>query len=144
MNIDKHAPLNGRKEIVIAAPIERVWAALTDIERWPEWQPDVSAAKLEGPLSVGAIFRWKAKGLNITSVIRELEQPRRIGWTGDSIGMKAIHLWSLEPEGNSTRVVTEESLSGWFARVMKLLDASFLDKSLSGSLNVLKARAERA
>jgi uncharacterized protein YndB with AHSA1/START domain len=142
MIIDQNAPLKARKEIVINAPADRVWSTLTDISNWSAWQPDVTAAKLDGNLSVGAVFRWKAKGLNITSVIREIETPMRIGWTGDSIGMQAVHLWKLEPLGNDTRVITEESLSGWFPRLLKIFVPSFLDDSLSGSLNVLKNHAE--
>lgn len=56
MNIDKNAPLNARKEVIIAAPLEKVCAVLTEIERWSEWQPDVSSAKLEGNLAVGTIL----------------------------------------------------------------------------------------
>lgn len=142
MIIDPNAPLKAHKEIVIQAPPDTVWNALTDIPQWPGWQPDVTAAKLEGDLSVGSVFHWKAKGLNITSVIREIESQNRIGWTGDSIGMQAVHLWKLEPLGNDTRVITEESLSGWFPRLLKIFVPSFLDDSLSGSLNVLKNHAE--
>jgi uncharacterized protein YndB with AHSA1/START domain len=142
MIIDQNAPLKARKEIVIQASSDTVWSALTNISQWPGWQPDVSAAKLDGDLSVGSVFHWKAKGLNITSVIREIDSQNSIGWTGDSIGMQAVHLWKLEPLGNETRVITEESLSGWFPRLLKIFVPSFLDDSLSGSLNVLKKHAE--
>lgn len=143
MNIDNSAPLKARKEIVIAAPLETVWALLTDIERWPQWQPDVSSARLEGALAVGTVFRWKAKGLGIVSTVQALEQGRCIGWTGNSVGMRAVHIWTLEPQGDGVRVATEESLSGWLAQTMKIFDPNFLEKSLEGSLQVLKARAER-
>ena len=143
MNIDKNAPLQARKEIEIDAPFEKVWAVLTGIDRWPEWQPDVSSATLEGDLAVGSVFRWKAKGMNITSLLQVLEPKRRVGWTGRSLGMNAIHVWVLDPRGEGTRVVTEESLSGWFPRVLKIFDSHFLEKSLMRSLQVLKARVER-
>jgi len=143
MHIDQHAPMTARKETFIAAPPGTVWAVLTDIDRWPEWQPDVTSAKLEGDLAVGTTLRWKAKGLGINSTIRELEPGRRIGWTGDSIGMRAIHLWTFEPQEGGTRVITEESLSGWFSRILKLFDQTFLEKSLAGSLQVLKTQAEQ-
>ncbi len=143
MNIDDSAPLKARKEIVIGAPFETVWALLTDIERWPQWQPDVSSARLEGELAVGAVFRWKAKGLGIASKVQALEQGRCIGWTGNSVGMRAVHIWTLEPQGEGVRVATEESLSGWLAQIMKIFDPNFLEKSLESSLQVLKARAER-
>ncbi len=143
MHIDQNAPMTARKEIFIAAPVENVWGVQTDISRWPEWQPDVTSAKLEGDLAVGATFRWKAKGLSINSSIQELEPGRRIGWTGDSIGMQAIHIWTFEPQEDGTRVITEESLSGWFPRILKLFDSTFLEKSLAGSLQVLKTRVEQ-
>ena len=41
---------------------------------------------------------------------------------------------------NGANVVTEESLSGWLARLMKFSDAQFLKKSLEGSLKILKAK----
>jgi len=143
MNIDQSAPLKARKEVVVAAPLTKVWTVLTEIDSWSEWQPDVSFAKLEGKLAVGAIFRWKAKGLDITSTVQQLEPRRRISWTGRSIGMKAIHIWILKPQDNDTRVITEESLSGWFPQILKIFDRTFLEKSLIRSLQVLKSQAER-
>jgi uncharacterized protein YndB with AHSA1/START domain len=142
MKIDTNAPLKARKEIVIQASPDEVWSTLTDISKWPGWQPDITSAILEGDLSVGTVFRWKAKGLNITSVIREIETQKRIGWTGDSLGMQAVHLWKLEPLENDTRVITEETLSGWFPRFLKFFTPNFLEDSLSGSLNVLKNHTE--
>jgi uncharacterized protein YndB with AHSA1/START domain len=142
MEINREAPLNSRKEIVISATLDTVWSVLTDVKRWPEWQPDVAFARLDHNLGVGAVFRWKAKGFNITSTIQEFEPGRRIGWTGDSTGMKAIHIWSFEANDTGTRVITEESLSGWLPRVLRIFDSKFLEKSLARSLQVLKAQAE--
>lgn len=143
MNIDQNAPMTARKDIFIASPLEKVWAVLTDINRWPEWQPDVSSAKLEGNLTVGTIFRWNAKGFSITSTIKELKLGQRIGWTGSSLGMKAAHIWILEQQGNGTRVIIEESLSSWFPRILKIFDPTFLEKSLDKLLQALKIRAEQ-
>ncbi|MFN8528901.1 MAG: SRPBCC family protein [Anaerolineae bacterium] len=46
-----------RKKTLIAAPIEKVWAVQSDIDRWADWQPDVASAKLEGTLAAGTGFR---------------------------------------------------------------------------------------
>jgi uncharacterized protein YndB with AHSA1/START domain len=143
MNIDQNAPLAARREIFINMPPEKVWAVLADIAHWPEWQTDIASVKLEGEVRPGTVFRWKASGLNITSTLRDVEAPRRIGWTGDSLGMKAIHNWTFEAQESGTRAITEESLSGWLARLLKLFDAHFLEKSLEKSLIILKNRAEK-
>lgn len=144
MNIDQSAPLKAQKSIEISAPVNTVWALLADIPDWPKWQPDVTTAEIEGELAVGSIFRWKAAGLNITSTLQEVQPDQQIGWTGKSVGMQAVHHWTLESIENGTRVSTEESLNGWFARLLKFFDTHFLEKSLANSLNVLKKRAEQA
>lgn len=143
MNIDHQAALQARKEINIDAPVETVWAAITDIDRWSNWQPTVSFSKLDGNLEVGVTFKWKAMGLNILSVIQELEPPGKIAWTGKSLGMRAIHIWNFTAAEKHTQVTTLESLSGWFPKLLKLFDPDFLGKSLSNSLQILKAEAER-
>lgn len=142
MKIDNNAPLHAEKDILIFAPIERVWSELTNIDQWPGWQPDVTASRLEGGLAAGSMFFWKAKGLDIRSTIQILEPVERIGWTGNSLGMRAIHIWTFEKRENSTFVKTEESLSGWFPRILKFFDPKFLEKSLQNSLQVLKTHAE--
>ncbi len=140
--IDTQAPLFARKTIVIEAPVDIVWNVQTNIEKWPQWQPDVTAAALDEALTAGATFRWKAKGLKIVSTLHTVEPQRQIGWTGDALGMFAIHNWTFEAQNLGTRVSTEESLSGWLVRLLKIFDPQFLDKSLEASLQTLKAQAE--
>lgn len=142
MKVDQNAPMTARNEVTIEAPAQRVWSTLTEIDRWPEWQSAVSSAQLEGPLAVGSRFVWKANGLKIASCIEDLEPSRRIGWTGKALGMNAIHTWKTEPQDRGTRVLSEESMSGWFIRLIGIFDRDFLSKSLAAALQELKARAE--
>ena len=142
MKIDYNAPLYAEKDILISAPLEKVWSEITDIDHWTKWQPDVTSSRLDGTLERGTMFYWKAKGLNITSTIRILEPMQSIGWTGRSLGMQAIHIWTFETRTDGTYVKTEESLSGWFPRILNFFDQNFLKKSLQGSLQVLKTHVE--
>jgi uncharacterized protein YndB with AHSA1/START domain len=144
ITIDSNAPLQARKQILINAPLEKVWALESDIDHWPDWQPDVSQAVLEGPLTPGSVFRWRAKGLRITSKLQEVEAPCRISWTGDSLGSKAIHVWDFEARDSGTLVTCEESLSGWFASLVSKFQPEFLAKEMEKSLQILKAQAERS
>jgi hypothetical protein len=122
--------------------VEYVWQIQTDIENWSKWQPDITSTKLDGDLKAGTTFRWKAKGLNIVSTLHTVKLHRQIGWTGISPGMFAVHNWTFEARGEATLVTTEESLSGWLTRLMKLFDPDFLEKSLETSLQILKTRSE--
>lgn len=42
-----------RTSIEIEAPIERVWAAVADVERQTEWMPDLKAIRLTTPPPIG-------------------------------------------------------------------------------------------
>lgn len=142
MKIDAKAPLKAKKDIIIDAPVETVWAVQSDIESWPQWQKEVSYTELQGKLAKGTVFNWKAMGLRITSELQEVIENKVIGWSGKSIGMNAIHIWYFEKHGNSTRVITEESLSGWLPMIIKIVKSHFLEQSLLKALQTLKDQVE--
>jgi len=143
MKVDLNAPLVARREIFIDAPIEAVWRILSDIPRWPAWQPDITSMRLEGDLQPGAVFRWKALGSTLSAQLQAVEPPRQIGWISHTAGMKSTHIYMLEAHGARTRVVTEESLAGWVPRVHKALTPHFLEDLLQSSLERLKQQVER-
>jgi uncharacterized protein YndB with AHSA1/START domain len=58
--INEDAPAVGASEIEIAAAPETVWEVLTDIDRWPTWNPDIKSRSLQGGVAEGSVFRWKA------------------------------------------------------------------------------------
>ena len=110
--VNERAPVVGSSEIEIASPPQAVWDVLTAFERWPSWNPDVKSMSVRGGVAVGSQFRWKSGPGTITSTIRRVEPPRLIAWTGRTLGIKAIHVWTLEPRDDNTFVRTEESLEG--------------------------------
>jgi uncharacterized protein YndB with AHSA1/START domain len=108
----RDAPVITRDEIVIRAPIETIWEIQTNVDDWPSWQPDVDGAESEGPLEVGSVFRWQTAGLDITSTVEEVDAPRRIVWGGPAQGIVAVHVWTLETQGDGVVVRTAESWEG--------------------------------
>jgi uncharacterized protein YndB with AHSA1/START domain len=142
VDVDRTAPAIARSETEIAAPPERVWELVTDIDRWPDWNPDIDSAALEGPLAPGTTFRWKAGPGSIVSTLRHVDPPREIGWTGKTMGIAGVHVYRLEPSGTGTRVVSEESWAGFPARLMRRRTRRTLLTSLETGLRHLKAAAE--
>jgi hypothetical protein len=82
-------------------------------------------------------------GINITSKLEIVKENTIIGWSGKSIGMHAIHIWKFEIQSKQTKVITEESLSGWLPRIIKFFNPDFLNQSLTEALSVLKHQAEK-
>jgi hypothetical protein len=85
---------------------------LTNINQWASWQQDISAPYLQGKPSAGSIFTWKTGGAKITSMLHTVEPYCKFCWTGKTLGMFAIHNWTLRANGNQTEVVADESMQG--------------------------------
>ena len=142
MRINPQASLIAHQEIFIQAPPEVVWKIHTDINAWSQWQPGITRANLEGPPAVGSIFQFKSGGLIISATIQMVEPNQRIGWTGQTLGTQASHVWTLTPHQNGTLLTTDESMEGWLINLLKLIVPKFLERSLETWLQSLKSKAE--
>ena len=140
--IDRKAPAIARGSIQIEASPETVWDIVSDIERWPEWNPDVTDAELHGSLAAGGTFTWKAGPGKIRSSLSEVDAPRRIAWTGKTLGISAVHTWVIEPTENGVELTTEESWSGLPVRLFPGSSQRTLDKAVSTGLHAAKQAAE--
>ena len=69
--------------------------------------------------------------------------PELIAWTGATFGIKAKHVYRLEPRNGVTLVHTEESYEGGVTRLLRGSLQKTLDKALSDGLRYLKAETER-
>ena len=143
MEVDHNAPAVVRAETVVAEPPDAVWRLISDIDSWPAWNPDVRSARLEGELAPGSTFRWKAGPGTIVSTLRSVEPEREIGWSGRTMGIDALHVYRLEPVGDGTRVVSEESWAGLPVRLLRARMRRTLERSLRTGLEHLEAAARR-
>lgn len=141
--INTAAPVVAVDEIEIEAPPEAVWDVLTDFEAWPAWNRDVKSMAIDGDVSAGTVFRWKAGPSTITSTIRRVERPQLIAWTGKTLGVRAIHFWHLAPRDGQALVRTEESYQGLLARVFSGRLRKTLETALADGLADLKSEVER-
>ena len=143
MEINRKAPVNAEGKIEIGADAETVWKVLAAIDSWPSWNPDVKSVSLAGSLAKGTTFRWKAGPGRIVSVIQNVKRERLLAWTGRTLGIRAIHVWRLEPGGGGTFVTTEESWEGLIVRLFRRAMQKSLERAISSGLMHLKAEAER-
>ena len=141
--VDKGAPVYATSEIDIAASPEIVWDVMSAIDDWPQWNPDVKEARLEGPVAEGSTFRWKAGPGRIRSTLVVVDPPRAIGWTGTTLGIRAGHVWGLEPKDRGCAVTTEESWDGPLVRLFRRWSQRTVEKALRDGLAHLRSEAER-
>lgn len=146
VEIDQTAPVITRDDIVIHAPLARVWRIQTDVESWPAWQPSVSSAVKQTPgrLRPGSSWVWSTEGLDdITSTVQQVQPHRRIVWGGPAQGITAVHVWTFTQAKDGVHVHTEESWTGdpVTAHTDDLQDA--LDHSLDQWLHHLKQQSEK-
>jgi len=144
--INEIAPVKSKNQIEIRSSIETVWKILTDIRNWPKWQKAVTKTIVDEDIEdikEGTTFKWKANGILFKSKIHTSKPNAEFGWTGTTIGAKAIHNWTfLKKDDNTTIVIVEESLQGVFPTLFRQYFQNNLDKSVLTNLIELKEASE--
>ena len=108
-------------EIVIPAPPEEIWAALTDPLGYPEWNPIF--VYVEGEYREGAEMSYRmrdhrGKVTDVKSKVVKLVEPQVLNQFGGLRGVLTFdHTWQLESMDEGTRVIQHEEYRGigvWF------------------------------
>jgi hypothetical protein len=55
--IDGDAPVRARHETDISAPLDTVWRLHADVNAWPAWQTDITAAHIDGAFPARRLLR---------------------------------------------------------------------------------------
>jgi len=129
-------------QLLIKAPVERVWQLLVDVDRWPSWNHSVESAILEGAVASGSVFVWKSQGFTVRSTIQTVEPRHRLTWTGAAFGTRAFHSWEFEVVDGGVLVTTAETFDGWLPWLLRAMMQRKLDDTLPGWLASLKVAAE--
>ena len=132
--------------ITIAAPAERVFAIMSDVERWHEWTPSItSVVRLdEGPFRVGSSARVRQPKLP-TAVWRvtDLQPNRSFGWTAGARGLLTIANHQILPRpGGGVTVRLSIRQTGLLAPIVNLLYAGLTRRYLNLEVHGLKRRCE--
>ena len=97
-----------RREILLDAPREEVWEALTDPERLEDW----FANEVELELRPGgdASFRW-SNGEERYATVREVEPAERLAfdWADD----EGVVEFTLADAADGTRLIVVETAPAW-------------------------------
>jgi len=142
IGINSGAPVVCCRSIQIDTDIRNVWSTLTDINRWSSWQKDIKKSSMDTSLALQTSFIWFSGGARIRSTVHTLEPFKSFGWTGRSLGVFAIHNWTLRKENGTTRVLVEESMEGTLARLLSKSLRNKLEQGMQTWLELLKTECE--
>ncbi len=102
-----------RREIVIDAPIERVWEALTSAEQMSQWFGDSAEIDLRpgGRARIG----WTEFDAMTDCIVEVVDRPTRFSFRWDALKDTPLEVastlveFTLVPEGDGTRLTLLES-----------------------------------
>jgi len=140
--INHSAPVKCSKSISINAAKEKVWTLVTNIDNWADWQTDISDSRLNGELKPHARFQWKSGGAKIHSTLHTMEPHTYFGWTGRTLGLLAIHNWTLSEKDGLTEIIVDESMEGFMAGLLKKSLNRSLEKGMQTWLDLIKKECE--
>ena len=139
---NKKAPVRCTRSITVGADSEKIWTLLSNINDWAGWQTEITDPKLHGELKPHATFQWKSGGTKIHSTLHTVEPFLYLGWTGNTLGIKAIHNWTLNETDGETKVTVDESMEGLLAIIFRKSLNRSLEKSLQKWLDMIKDECE--
>jgi len=97
-------------EVVVDTPPDKLWRAITDLRRWPEWDAGLEAIELQGELAPGGRYTLKPRGGPAVSMsVEAMERPGRfVDLTHLPLAtMRGTHEFRAEPGGTRIRMIVE-------------------------------------
>ena len=116
------------RSVVVPAPVEDVWDALTDPHRLEDWFADeIDADGFEPDAEV--VFRWHESDEERRAVIEDVDAPRRLAFRWAARGDESRVVFELDDEAAGTRVTVVETggmaaRATWAPRMSSLASAA--------------------
>jgi uncharacterized membrane protein len=133
--------------IDIAAPAERVWDVLLDVESWPQWTPSMTSVKRLDPglLRVGSRARIKQPGLPVLVwQVTDVDEGARFTWVTRSPGLSTTATHEVSEAPGGSRLTLTVTWSGPLAAVATALASKRTRRSLAQEAGGAKTRSESA
>jgi uncharacterized membrane protein len=127
------------RTIEIAAPPEKVWAVLSDIERWPRWTASMTSVERldDGEFGPGSQARIRQPKLPVNVWrVTGFEPGRFFAWETSGPGFRTVAGHRVEPAGGGSRVTLSLEQGGilgaLFALWFRKLTREYVDLEAQG------------
>lgn len=139
--------LENRNEIMIDAPVEKIWEILTELEKYAEWNPLLHQAygKIEEGEKIFVHAKTATKDMKLNCLVTRVQLFRDFTWTFPVIHpilFRGEHIFRLQPYLDAVKFIDRECFKGL------LLPTQAQDLKTNGLAamitmgEALKARAE--
>ncbi|HYC33443.1 MAG TPA: SRPBCC family protein [Gemmatimonadales bacterium] len=128
----------------IAAPPDRVWAVMADVERWHEWTPTVTSIERldKGPLVAGSRARIRQPRLPVAVwEVTELVPGKSFVWVTRSPGVRVIARHEVEPSGAGARATLSVRFTGPLGPLVAWVTGSLNERYLALEAKGLRERS---
>lgn len=114
-------------EIIINAPLNRVWQVFADLAAWGRWNSVCQDCCLvDGEeLAVGTCFSFKLRPyylpIEVQPKVTKCEAGREVVWEGRRLGVQAVHRFTFREEGDTVILTSVEQFGGPLFFLCRLL-----------------------
>jgi len=128
------------------APPATVWRVWSDVNRWPEWNPDMNESRLDGPLKLGATGMINTKsGGKHDVVVTHFQDGRSFELESTALpGTKMAIRATIAPSGAGTRISQGFEPRGLLAPLLGPMMSGQILKTFNAVLDGLKRKVETA
>ncbi len=126
-----------------AAPA-RVWQVWSDVNHWPEWNPDMNESRLDSALKLGATGMINTKsGGKHDVVVTHFEDGRSFELESTALpGTKMAIRATIAPSGSGSRITQGFEPRGLLAPIVGPMMGGQILKTFSSVLAGLKTKVE--
>ena len=122
-----------------------VWRVWSDVNPWPEWNPDMNESRLDGPLKLGATGMINTKsGGKHDVVVTYFEDGRSFELESTALpGTKMAIRATIAPSGAGSRITQGFEPRGVLAPIVGPMMGGTILKTFNSVLSGLKTRVEK-
>ncbi|TDD19593.1 polyketide cyclase [Kribbella turkmenica] len=134
-----------QRTVTVAAPPERVWAVIVDVERWPERIPTVESVQRldDGPLALGSRTRLRQPRLpEAVWTVTEFADGSSYTWKSKSPGVTVTAAHVVEPHAEGSRLTLALTVSGPLSGIGWLMTRSLTKQYVETEAASIKSAAE--
>ena len=126
------------------APPSRVWQIWSDVNTWPDWNPDMKESRLDGPLRVGTTGMINTRsGGKHDVVVTQFEAGRSFELESTAMpGTKMAIRATVTAAANGSRITQAFEARGLLAPMVGPMMSGTILKTFNSVLEGLRQKAE--